>query len=135
MGYLDISDRMFLRYQEHSSTPQDVAAEIFTRLLAESDDDYTEPPLYQSIIGIILMIIGAVCTNLGNNLMSLGHSQQREIDVYNATQELKKQKSGVSVDSLDSKDQIELTTREKDQGREKRQEEEQQQQWQQQQQQ
>lgn len=121
MGYLDISDRMFLRHQEHSSTPQDVAAETFTRLLAESDDDYTEPPLYQSIIGIILMIIGAVCTNLGNNLMSLGHSQQREIDVYNATQELKKQKSGVSVDSLDSKDQIELTTREKDQGREKRQ--------------
>ena len=44
-----------------------------------SEDEHAAP-LYQKIIGIVLMIIGAVFTNLGNNLMSLGHSQQREID-------------------------------------------------------
>lgn len=38
------------------------------------------PPNYDWIIGIALMFIGSICTNLGNNLMSLGHLQQRELD-------------------------------------------------------
>ena len=44
---------------------------------AEGDDGGE----YDWIIGIVLMFVGAICTNLGNNLMSLGHLQQREIDV------------------------------------------------------
>jgi magnesium transporter len=32
------------------------------------------------LIGVGLMIVGAVLTNVGNNLMSLGHIQQKELD-------------------------------------------------------
>ena len=89
---------MFLREVEQVSLSNMIEGTIMNRLLAE---DSEKPPMYQSIIGIILMIIGAVCTNLGNNLMSLGHSQQRELEQYKADQEVKRQKSGLSVDSLD----------------------------------
>jgi hypothetical protein len=32
------------------------------------------------IIGVVLMVVGSVLNNLGNNLMSLGHTEQRNID-------------------------------------------------------
>lgn len=32
------------------------------------------------LIGVGLMVVGAVLTNVGNNLMSLGHTQQKELD-------------------------------------------------------
>ena len=79
------------------------------RLLTESEQSENDP-LHQSIIGIILMIIGAICTNLGNNLMSLGHSQQREIDRRKADQELNDEASGLSDESLHSKNQVEAAT-------------------------
>ena len=58
---------------------EEMLTRVGSRLLSASDGE-NESPLYQKIIGIVMMIIGAVFTNLGNNLMSLGHSQQREID-------------------------------------------------------
>ena len=32
------------------------------------------------IVGVLLVILGSIGQNLGNNLMSLGHAQQRELD-------------------------------------------------------
>ena len=103
---------MFIREIEYIS-PFDAMEEATVNRILSEEEDTVNPPMYQSIIGIFLMIIGAVCTNLGNNLMSLGHSQQREIDHYKAKQELKKQKSGLSVDSIDSEDRVKIRTKEK----------------------
>ena len=86
---------MFLRTGEYIPL-SNIEGTIANRVLAENEDS-ENPPMYQSIIGIVLMIIGAVCTNLGNNLMSLGHSQQREIDKYKADQVLRREKSGLNV--------------------------------------
>lgn len=59
--------------------------EMIRRILRSHDSDSDAPKddsknEYDWIIGIVLMFLGSICTNLGNNLMSLGHAQQREIN-------------------------------------------------------
>lgn len=39
------------------------------------------------IVGVVLVLLGSVGQNLGNNLMSLGHEQQRQIDAAKAKEE------------------------------------------------
>ena len=45
--------------------------------MGDAANNEREPGKYDWIIGIILMIVGSVLTNLGNNLMSLGHTEHR----------------------------------------------------------
>ena len=70
---------------------------------------------YDWIIGIVLMFVGAICTNLGNNLMSLGHLQQREIDVnekiksgcttpVTSPQQTRRKKSSPTITPVDAKE-------------------------------
>ena len=44
------------------------------------DDEVDEGHSSNWVIGVILMLIGSILNNLGNNLMSLGHSEQKAID-------------------------------------------------------
>lgn len=39
------------------------------------------------IVGVVLVLLGSIGQNLGNNLMSLGHEQQRQIDAAKAKEE------------------------------------------------
>lgn len=61
------------------------------------------------LIGVALMTVGSIMNNLGNNLMSLGHAEQREIDKLmlkrtNSKEGLLRQGSDPSLPSLDGSD-------------------------------
>ena len=63
------------------------------------------------LIGVALMTVGSIMNNLGNNLMSLGHAEQREIDKLmlqrtNSKEGLLREESDPSIASTDA--QMEL---------------------------
>jgi len=51
--------------------------------MASTDDEADEGGAYTWLIGVGLMTVGSILNNLGNNLMSLGHKEQSEIDSLN----------------------------------------------------
>jgi hypothetical protein len=66
--------------------------------MAESDDSDIW------ILGVVLVLLGSIGQNLGNNLMSLGHEQQRQIDQQQSMKVTKDEmgKSAASVYAVDA---------------------------------
>ena len=62
-----------------------VASPSISRMAGSDDavEGESSGASYNFIIGVVLMLIGSIMNNLGNNLMSLGHSEQKVIDDLN----------------------------------------------------
>ena len=51
----------------------------------------SEPPIW--VLGVVLVIIGSLGNNLGNNLVSLGHKQEAEAEAERQKREGENEKS------------------------------------------